>query len=526
MGWQAGLNNGVSGLISMQVDGVNGAATQPTFDVRVFGWDFLGHYAVVDRAGRAGAPLVRLGDWNSKFKFHGKPQLTSPPWPTNPQNASGSLVVTLEKDQNNNVLNGFTLPVAVNVQNFSRDEKTTDLWDLSGEATANGLPSIIWQGKQVIISVPAANTAETYAGLSKIYDPNALRTRATTRYDIQGVADNDTSEMSALVHLVASFAPYGGPAAPPFTVGETTFLSVAKVVDAEWLPNRDKNGGQIAIHWALKDTVDDELFPNTVSTRSPIRPWTDSIAVLEVTSGDVSDQATSLMSAAQTQNFFEGMTLTANPVPNLRKFVQRFINPGIGLRARATGPREVQSQILPASMTTSSPIAMVYIMDPPTVGNKPWASGMRQIQLDRIWVTDQPLRRLILTRMIPSTGQVPDSPPAQIGGVDLPTIGSINSTAGSFNSIMGVAPYTVSYNGAFVSTNLSLSGVRQYYMGYFFIVEPLGVVSNIPQRYFNSNQPLVTTYTASGWTPVSSIGLSSITVPSHQDFSAFITPFP
>lgn len=498
MGYQPGLDAGVTGLLSMEVDGIG---IVPAFDIRVFGWEHEGSSKVINRAG-ATAPLVRLGDWNGHVSFNGKVQLSAYPFPSQPKYATGTLLIVLQKDQFNTITHSISFSVKVTIQKFSRDEKTKDGWDTEGECICNGLPTIVWGGVQVVISTPAPNDAETTEGRTKIYDPNALVTRATQRIDCEGIAYTDAAEMTKLINYAAS-------AVTPFSGG--------KVYTAEWV-RTDTAGGYIHVRWALKDTIDDVLFPSITSSRAAIAPYRDSTAGLVPASGSVANQANSIWAGAQSQNFIENITVLSDPTPGWRKVVNRYINPGIGLRARATGPRFVMSRL-------NGTDSQVYIMDPATVGNKEYGSGMRLIQLDRLWVTDKPLRRFVLTRMIPGT-TVPDAAPATIGGATLPAIGQINSTSGTFNAVMGVDAYTVSYNGAFVSTNLSLSGTRQFYMGYLFTQEPLGIVSNLPQRYFNSPQPIVTNYTASGWVSVGSLGLTGIVMPSSADFSAFITPYP
>ena len=215
------------------------------------------------------------------------------------------------------------------------------------------------------------------------------------------------------------------------------------------------------------------------------------------------------------------MTLLSDPTPGLRKFVKRYINPGIGVRGRVTGAgRWVHSVI-----GTSSGVAQLNVLDAPT-GNMPDANtSYRWITLSPIWVVNKPLRRFILTRMIPGT-TLPQNSGQTIGGVALPNIGDINGTQGTFNSVMGLAPFTTSYQGVFFSTNLELAGTRQFYVGYLFIEDDNGITSNIPARYFTGPQPLLTNFTGTGFVNASTLGIASVIVPTASDFSAFVTPYP
>lgn len=494
MGYQPGLDAGVTGLVSMQVDG---SGTPATFTCRVFGWKYEQEYPTINRAGRGAPVKIRQADFDGNLACTGKVQLTSPPLPSNQKYATGNIILTLQKSQAGTTTASLTFPVYVSVVKFEREEESQDNWDIDLRCKVNGVPTLLWNGVQVAITPPSPNDQQTYQGLGKIYDPNNITTRATQRFDCEGISDTDAAEVTKIIAIVAAgVAPIGG-----------------LKIDYASMTRSDSGGIQVELHWAEKDSVDRILFPATVSSRAAIAPYRDSTSVLLFASGTVASQANTQWATAQTENFIENITVRADPTPGLRQLVKHYINPGIGLRARTTGPRWVMSRL-------NGSDSQLYIMS-----NLAYGTGMRLVQMSRTWVTDQPLRRFILTRMIPGT-TVPDANPATIGGVTLPNIGQVNSTAGTFNTVMGVAALTTSYNGAFVSTNIGLSGVKQFYMGYLFTEDPLGIVSNIPERYFVSPQPLVTTATSSGWVSASLLGLNDVIKPTAADFSAFITPYP
>ena len=249
-----GRGEGLAGLLDMIVDGIVAPPyTLPTFAVRVYGWDGAFNWAVIDRSGRLGFPKARLGDLHGQASFEGEIQNAAFPIPSDPKYATGTFTFT-----NNQSQNAMSVPVRISGLSISkmdpRKKNSTDIWQISGKAVIDGPLSIMWNGSQAVIESATLNFAETAVGMSKVYDPNGLLVSATQRIDVEGVANNDTSEAAMLVLQIAT--------------ATAPWISL-KPVQAEF-HRTDKAGGYYSVAWGLRDSKDEHELPANITHLDPL----------------------------------------------------------------------------------------------------------------------------------------------------------------------------------------------------------------------------------------------------------------
>ncbi len=397
----------------------------------------------------------------------------------------------------------------VNVSTFGLRSTTEDV-TFPGTFTATDDNDLDTTGRQTIVSTSSAPSATVPSGLktlaheviqltSSLGTGNLYQTVYTfSKNDSKDsrtipstwtLRDPQTLNSQASVSLIDS--------TPSLPAGYKEVARRTQIITG------DAGHTQTTIQGALRDSADEVLFPRARQFRSAFSPWISSIPEIVATSGDLPTQATSLWASFQSVVGANGLTLL--PITdNKRVAIYEYINPGIGIEGSTGGGRYLQTKL-----NGTNP--QVYV-----VSNISRGSSQRKIQLARQWVTDKPIRRFLLVRLLQGT-TLPEQYPSQINGVDMPTIGDVNSS-----TFLGLAAYTANYEGPAYQSNLALSGTLSFFMSYHIRSDPAGIAQGLPDAWFNRPLLLPTSATNVGWTNVSTLGLADVSTPAASSFAAFL----
>ncbi len=468
------------------------------YDVFIENWEMPQTFPLINRSGPSGRPKWRLGDMQGSLKFYGKVQNGYYPWPMLPKFATGTLRIVEQSVPNagftaNTDTNYVEMQGRISAMEFSRNNKTQNEWDYEGTFTADGAATISWSGTQYTITAATTNYAQTDVGSSWTYDPNFLQAKATTRVDVEGISDNDSSNVAAMVTYIASISV---PPEPNLKVITSTFIRT------------DSTGGHFSIGWGLNDTDDFVTNPPTSSYRASQRPYTDSTAVV-VNSGttSVAQQANVLWDTFQTVPYALGVRV--RPLTDTKRLATYdFINPGVYYKGTGkAAPQQVPYMVQSGNI-------YVYLSS-----NLTYGTGRRIVQAS---YTDyvsagRELLEYTIVRHVTDTA-VPRQYPNTINSQTLPYYMTTNNASFQGNSVG-----TTIYTGVSFTIRAGLSAAAPIVVGYSFKHDSEGIVLGVNQINFNQPTIINSTISATGWVLGAALGapFSSLFFPSQMSFDAF-----
>ncbi len=431
------------------------------------------------------------------LKFRGKVQNGYYPWPTLPKFAMGTLRIVEQAVPNagftaNTDTNYVEMQGRISAMEFSRNNKTQNEWDYEGTFTADGAATISWSGSQYIITAATTNFAQTDAGSSWTYDPNFLQSKATTRVDVEGINDNDSSNVAAMVTYIASISV---PPEPNLKVITSTFIRT------------DSTGGHFSIGWGLNDTDDFVTNPPTSSFRASQRPYTDSTAVVvDAGSTSVATQANVLWGLFQGEPF--AYSVRVRPLTDKKRLATYdFLNPGTFYRGTGKGMQQVPYMVQSGN---------IYVF---LTANDTYGTGRQKVQAS---YTDyisagREILDYSITRHLTGT-VLPRQYPQGINGSSLPYYYTVNSGA-----FQGNASGTTMYTGVNFTIRADLSGNAPFVVQYTFHHDSEGIVLGVNQINFNQPTVINSTISAMGWVLASALGppFSYLHFPAAMSFDAF-----
>lgn len=310
------------------------------------------------------------------------------------------------------------------------------------------------------------------------------------------VSDNNNLKSTRTLTIVSNNSNPSYVTPSGFKIGSSKTIQLTSALGSN-------NQWQTVVEMALTDSADEVTFPRSSESRSGQSPWRSAQAQIVNASSDLATQATSLWATFQSVAKAWGLTLT--PLTDGKRcVVYEYADPGILVEGYTSGG----GRYLKTKLNGTNP--QVYI-----ASNISRGSNLRKIQLAQQWVVDRPIRRFLLRRFLQGT-TIPEQYPSQINGVDMPTIGNVNSV-----SFLGLSAGTALYEGPQYSTNIGLSGTLPFFMGYQFFADNAGIAQGLPDIWFRQPLMLATNYSQTGWTNVSSIGLADVVTPSSASFGAF-----
>lgn len=496
MAIERGKPAGVSGHIQALLN--NNTNSQISYACDISNWDYGSTFPLINRSGRGVRPKYRLGDLSGRFEYSGKVQLASPPSPFGQKYNHGTLTLSAQIAENGNPQDYIKLPIIIDKQEFSFDEKTKDTWNVSGTGMVSGTTaSMTWMGNLVTLNQPAANNQQMDQGLSKTVDPLNNISSATQRFDYEGIADNDTAEFLTCLTIMSSLiAPIEG-----------------LKIHSSHFTRTDSIGGQIAVDWRQKDTDDDINFPSTSASRASDRPFIDHDAYRLDSTANTFNFANQLWAQFQSVAYADGLTvrpLSDGGTINQYAVVYEYNNPGATVSGQTWGGGREVSAIVGTTSGTAQMFALTNVQ----------YGTLRQIQFSKRTVYGSSIRRFILFRQL--TGStIPEQFPSQINGVNMPLIGQTNGT-----TFLGIGVGKVLYEGPRYKVNIGLASAGNFpiAIGYQFYSDSLGIVDGVPDILFS--RPYITfssdTATQPHWMNVSAMSLSAdIIVPSTASFNAF-----
>jgi hypothetical protein len=259
---------------------------------------------------------------------------------------------------------------------------------------------------------------------------------------------------------------------------------------------------------ATRDSYDNEVFPHTYSSRTAMNGYSDSTADIIAASGTVANQANSLYANFTSEAFAWALELHPR-TDGLRKVIKRYRNPGWKEIIKSRGSKLVE-------VRKNGSAIEVYVLHNIAMGN-----GWRRLYFCRQRVNSRKVRRFVLRRVITSP-VVPEDSGSSINGVTLPDIGTVNSA-----SFQGNPAGQCIYEGPDMTVHLGMPGITTFPMevGWIFRTDSQGIFNNIPQGMFSRRgYPLLTNYTGTGWTDVTTLGapFSDISAPTSASFAGFI----
>lgn len=235
-----GRNAGITGYVDLQ--------GTPAFTVRVL------RYGIELEAG----PLTRTkrGDvWRrirqvtpgGRLILRGKVQQAGFPVAASLRDAVGTIKVQY------NAAIGATLAVRIVSAKFDYDAGNGDTWDVSLVAEVTGNPAFTgFAGTQQTPAPAAYNYAVTHEGIVKGVDPDALQDTDQRNYDLEGLADDDATELAKIVEIVALATTRAG----------------MKARRADFL-RTDAFGGTVNVTYARTTTGEDVINEATSRTVDP-----------------------------------------------------------------------------------------------------------------------------------------------------------------------------------------------------------------------------------------------------------------
>ncbi len=248
-----GINGGLNGLISFRESTIPGG---PAIAFNVVINSYTGNLAtrVIVRTGpgSGGVPNIRLADIRGGGSASGDCSWNGPPIPAGLQYNSGTLTYQLDTGYN------IAFPVKVSDFEMSHVEKgkgQDELYHCDFKWTLAGAVTVTWPGNAVTFTEPTANDSPTYEGRGKNYDPRGIKSTATTRIDCTGIADDDVTQTSKIVSLIAA-------ASAPMANLKPTSISCSQYED-------DSRGLQVVVNFALQDSKDEIETPENILSTDP-----------------------------------------------------------------------------------------------------------------------------------------------------------------------------------------------------------------------------------------------------------------
>jgi hypothetical protein len=273
----------------------------------------------------------------------------------------------------------------------------------------------------------------------------------------------------------------------------------------------DSSGGYIGVEWSPRNTEDGLQFPRTMSRRTAINGYSDSVGdIVNSDTNSIAVQANILYTAFTAQSFMWGMTL--HPITDGKRLaVYEYRNMGIEERISSRGDRRVGVRL-----GTNGTDIQVYVIRNDVVGG-----GVQRLQFSKVTVNSRKIRTFTIRRNLNSP-TVPEDSGSSINGVTMPDIGKTNGA-----TFQGIAAGQAIYDGPDLTVHLGMPGIVSFPMaaGWRFRSDSYGFYDGIPERMYTQRWELTTNYTATGWTNVSTLGapFTDIVQCSTASFAAFVS---
>lgn len=241
MGYRADRNNGVSGLVDLP-------GQSAKFIAQVYGFKQSITADQINSTGRGdsiwGETWISRVDGN--LIIRGKVQLAGRPAPSTWIGELGTIALQFHND--GTTTSKMTVSVRVVGQDFKKDAEAQDVWDVSLVCKVTTDPTWAGFGDAISAGTETHSDKETYEGLYKGIDPNALQTTGQQRFLIYGTDDTDAAEITKIASLIS---------------GATTPVTNGKLRLVGW--NRLSSSICVATFaWGLTDTVEDIENPGSV----------------------------------------------------------------------------------------------------------------------------------------------------------------------------------------------------------------------------------------------------------------------
>jgi hypothetical protein len=498
------------------VTGITGQCTItgiPSFGMQVLFWKESTTISDLDITGQGDADQsdsIGLIE-NGNAILRGKVQRENIPFPKLLKDAIATFTFYLDKPASATGQAPLQMTATFRIDKVENelDEKTKTFWDMTivavrqGGLTASGFAN---NATTSALTPRPAGNKYLYRDRSKVYDPNSLQSTSDQTFAVWGITtDNDAAEVTAIGAILAAYS----------TAPQTNQKQVVAT-------GRRLSSGvmMIAVHWGYKDTVDLATYPQMVSTRSALDPFTDRNSVV-ITSGiTVANLANTLW--GQFQGVPYSKSLSVMPLtPNQKLVNYDYHNIGYLVRGSTrSGARGIKAQ-----MSGSTPQLWVnqFFQYSGTLGGS--YTGRAMIVLDYLNDYSISIRDFIIYRIILGT-TIPENSSSSINGVTLPDIGQLN-----YETFLGLPAKTAVYQGVKFKLNLGLTaaGNMNMLVGYSFHANSNGIINGVPNNIFNRRliqQISALTYTGPGWYSAAALGFPGVvqpTVAAAGAFGAFVS---
>ncbi len=502
------MNNGGNSGIRGYVNDTVGAG----FGVFVLHWKEGNRLSSVDITGMGDADqsdslsLIESGS----LLIRGQVRKDLYPVPTVLKNATGTVTEYYDKAISNSGATDVNRSASYRFTevNFEDDEKDQTLWRLTLMADrVSAVTTTGFGGTQTITSARTPGNKYAYEGRVKLYDPAGLNDTSDQTIFVWGLAaDTDANDVATIGTILAAYT------TPPQTSEKQHTITSQRLASGVI---------KIRIHWSPRSTTDDELFPETISTRGPSEPFTDSEAfILNDTRGTA--QVSNVLNNACSNTDYLHTILVRPRTDGKKRVVYKYVNPGVLVNFHVrSGARQIAARL----NGTNSQLLLANAYQ--------YSATRALLVLSYLNDYTQEINDFTIFRQVRGT-HVPKADPDTINGVTLPAIGTVNSGA-----FLGYAEGHVAYAGVRGKVNIGLStgGTVTFvmFMAYAFHANTYGIVTGLPQQIIGRKlvqqigsatlTAIMGSLSTSApiWVNAADIGYPGIIAPPSGSFDAFVS---